>query len=57
MKKAYEKPRIEVTEFHFSEHIAVSGGLPSQDECTRTRYYDINKNLTTSGCVVWTGID
>jgi hypothetical protein len=26
MKKAYQKPNIEVTEFHFSEHIAASGG-------------------------------
>lgn len=26
MKKAYEKPSLEVTEFRFSEHIAASGG-------------------------------
>lgn len=26
MKKQYEKPRLEVTEFCFSEHIAASGG-------------------------------
>lgn len=25
MKKKYEKPRLEVTEFRFSEHIAASG--------------------------------
>lgn len=26
MKKKYEQPRLEVTEFCFSEHIAASGG-------------------------------
>lgn len=25
MKKAYEKPRMEIAEFRFSEHIAASG--------------------------------
>ena len=30
-KKVYEKPRFEVTEFRFSEHIAASGAVAQCD--------------------------
>jgi len=40
MKKQYEQPNLEVTEFRFSEHIAASGG---------TSCYPMYTNVDTDG--------